>query len=110
MTGNDPYDPPTRSAADTAAPGPFHVGYRRGWRRMRGRPLLTLDATGVTAHPHHLTVPWTALTRIRVEPGPAVVFGPITIHGRDLGIDLETLLTAVHRYTEAPIHQRYASR
>lgn len=110
MTGNDPHDPLAHPATETPAPAPFHVGHRRGWRRMRGRPLLTLDATGVTSHPDHLTIPWTTLTHVRVDPGPVVVFGPITVYAGDLGVDLEELLTAVHRYTEAPIHQRYGGR
>lgn len=108
MSGNDPYDPLAHPAAGTAAPEAFHVGYRRGWRRLRGRLLLTLDGHGITSHAEHLTVPWPDVPAVRVEPGGrAVLFGPITIHAHDLGTDLEALLTAVHRFTDAPIHQRY---
>lgn len=50
-------------------------------RALRGAPLLTLDAAGVTLHSARVTLPWSNVAQIRIdhEPGHAdlLVFVPV---------------------------------
>lgn len=114
---------------------------RAVWRMVRNRPLLTLDAGGVTLHSARVSLRWLDVAEVRVVTRPdgvrTVVFvaedpdlalgrlqglafwfakdgiervgGPVFVRARDLAIDLEELLTAIHRFTAAPIKQRYVA-
>lgn len=114
---------------------------RAGWRAVRNRPLLTLDAGGVILHSARVTLRWLDVAEIRVVTRPdgvrTVVFvaedpdlalgrlqglafwfakdgidrlgGPIFVRAHDLAIELEQLLTEIHRFTAVPIKQRYTA-
>lgn len=104
-----------------SAEEPFRVGYRAVWRRARGRPLLTLDEHGVTLHSARVTLPWADVAEVRIVAAPVdvltVVFvpydpeagGPVHVRVHDLAVEFEDLLTAIHRFTDAPINQRYTA-
>ncbi len=47
------------------------LSLRAGWRFVLRRPLLTLDATGVTLHSARVSLPWSGLSEIRIsQRGP----------------------------------------
>lgn len=98
----------------------FRVGHQVRWRRIRGRALLTLDRHGVTRHSDWSFLPWDEIAGVWITTGAGgdrvvafVPYGPdaaLLVRARALDVQLEDLLTAVHRFTAVPINQRSSAR
>jgi len=96
----------------------FRVRRRTLWKRLRGRTLLTLDRHGVTRHSDWIFLAWSEVSEVLITVGPdgdrsvefiaAGLGGELIVRARDLDVELEDLLSAVHRFTGAPINQRYS--